>query len=48
MKQWLVRAWLDSSCEECFCSTQEDALDFAEALMSDYQGRISHVAIIRL
>jgi hypothetical protein len=45
MKQWAVKVWLDSSCEECFCSTQHDALDVAQALMRDYQGRISYLTI---
>ena len=45
MKQWLVRMWLDSSCEECFCSTQDEALEFARALMNDYQERLSWLSI---
>jgi hypothetical protein len=38
---WLVMMWLDSSCEDCRCSNLSEALEFAEALRSDYQGRIS-------
>jgi hypothetical protein len=46
LKQWIVKVWLDdSSREECFCSTQREALDLAQGLMSEYQARISYLAI---
>jgi hypothetical protein len=48
MKGWAVKVWLDSLCEECFCSTQYDALDVARNLMRDYQERISYLTITNL
>jgi hypothetical protein len=49
LKQWLLKVWFDdSSAEECVCSTQHNALGFAQALMRDYQGRISCLSIANL
>jgi hypothetical protein len=37
--------WVDSSCEEYFCSTQEEALEFAREFLREYEGRISCISI---
>jgi hypothetical protein len=42
---WIVTMWLDLSCEDCGCSNLSEALEFAEALKSDYRGRISYLSI---
>ena len=45
MNLWFVTVVLDSICEECPCSSGAEALEFADALRSDYQGRISYLSI---
>jgi hypothetical protein len=45
VKEWLLTMWLDDSCYECHCSTRRAALQFADALIGDYQARVSYLSI---
>jgi hypothetical protein len=45
LKQWRIRIWLDSSREEYFCSTQDEALEVARGFLRDYEGSISCISI---
>jgi hypothetical protein len=45
MEEWLLTMWLDGACYQCHCSTRRAALQFADALLGDYQTRVSHLSI---
>jgi hypothetical protein len=44
-EEWSLTMWLDAACYECHCSTRRAALQFANALIRDYQAKVSYLSI---
>jgi hypothetical protein len=48
LQQWQLRASFGSCSEECVCSTLDEVVAFARALILDYQGRLESLTITDL